>query len=106
MDASIKAEIRALMGQRDALEREIAERMARLTAPGQPGMDEPLVDREVRHRRRGLPRAMCGAPVTVASRRAGGRSGGAAVLLAPPRAPAPRPSAQRSCTTAAGLSPV
>jgi hypothetical protein len=44
---SIRQEIRALMREREALEASIAERMARLTAPGQPGMDEPLVDREV-----------------------------------------------------------
>jgi hypothetical protein len=53
MDASIKAEIRALSQQKDGVEREIAERMARLDAPGQPGMDGPLVDREVRPPRRG-----------------------------------------------------
>lgn len=49
MADSIKSEIRMLMQQKEGLEREIAERMARLTAPGQPGMDEPLVDNEVRH---------------------------------------------------------
>ena len=48
MEASIKEEIRTLMQQKEAMEREIAERMARLDAPGQPGMDAPLMDREVR----------------------------------------------------------
>lgn len=48
MADSIKAEIRALMQQKEAVEREIAERMARLDAPGGPGMDQPLVDQEVR----------------------------------------------------------
>lgn len=51
MAESIKAEIRALMAQRDGVEREIAERMARLDAPGQPGMDAPLVDAEVCERK-------------------------------------------------------
>jgi len=36
------------MGQKEGIERDIAARMARLDAPGQPGLDEPLVDPEVR----------------------------------------------------------
>ncbi|KAI8476042.1 MAG: hypothetical protein J3K34DRAFT_5325 [Monoraphidium minutum] len=51
MAASIKDEIKALMQQKEAAEREIAERMTRLDAPGGPGMDQPLVDGE------GYPRA-------------------------------------------------
>lgn len=46
MDA-IKAEAAELACRRAALEADIAERSARLNAPGQPGMNEPLIDAEV-----------------------------------------------------------
>eukprot|EP00873_Tetraselmis_striata_P046606 jgi/Tetstr1/466870/TSEL_011327.t1 len=42
----LKASIRALMTEREAMEEEIAERSARLTAPGMPGLKGPLVDSE------------------------------------------------------------
>lgn len=48
---SLKDEIRALMAEREAIEAEIEERTARLNAPGQPGMEDALVDAEVRVRR-------------------------------------------------------
>lgn len=47
MDA-LKEQMRGLMQQRSALEAQIAEHSGRLNAPGQPGMSDPLVDREVR----------------------------------------------------------
>lgn len=46
MDA-LKAELSKLQQQRAALEAEINERSGRLNAPGQPGMQESLIDKEV-----------------------------------------------------------
>jgi hypothetical protein len=46
MDA-VKAELNKLQEQRTALEAEINERSARLNAPGQPGMHDSLIDKEV-----------------------------------------------------------
>lgn len=43
----LKAELRRLLTERDVIEAEIAEKSARLNAPGQPGTTEPLVDKEV-----------------------------------------------------------
>ena len=48
--AELKARLRELMAQRDAIEAEIADRTARLSAPGQPGLQGSLLDKEVRER--------------------------------------------------------
>ncbi len=45
---AIKAELRKLMDQRDAMEREINERSERLNAPGGGGLEGSLVDKQVR----------------------------------------------------------
>eukprot|EP00775_Hariotina_reticulata_P004864 gene4864-5109_t len=50
MDA-LKARMQQLLEQRQSIESEVHERSQRLNAPGQPGMDGPLVDKE------GFPRA-------------------------------------------------
>jgi hypothetical protein len=42
-----RAELSKLQQERAALEAEINERSARLNAPGQPGMHESLIDKEV-----------------------------------------------------------
>jgi hypothetical protein len=47
----LKARLRELMDQRGAIEAEIAERTARLNAPGQPGLQGSLLDKEVRRAR-------------------------------------------------------
>jgi hypothetical protein len=47
---TVKAELSKLQQQRAALEAEINERSARLNAPGQPGMHDSLIDKEVRVR--------------------------------------------------------
>lgn len=46
MDA-VRAELSKLQQQRTALEAEINERSARLNGPGQPGMHDSLIDKEV-----------------------------------------------------------
>ena len=43
-----KAELLKLQQQRSAIEAEIKERSARLNGPGQPGMQDSLIDKEVR----------------------------------------------------------
>jgi hypothetical protein len=45
---AVKAELLKLQQQRSAIEAEINERSARLNGPGQPGMQESLIDKEVR----------------------------------------------------------
>ena len=44
--ASLKAQLQALLSQRDAVENEVAERSARLDKTGV-GMSSPLIDAEV-----------------------------------------------------------
>lgn len=43
----LKDQLKQLMTEREAIEVEISERSARLTAPGMPGLEGPLVDEEV-----------------------------------------------------------
>lgn len=45
--ASLKAQLRELDVQRQAIEAEVEERSARLNAPGMPGLKGSLVDKEV-----------------------------------------------------------
>lgn len=45
--ADVKVELKSLISQREDLERRIAEASARLHAPGQPGLKETLIDKEV-----------------------------------------------------------
>jgi hypothetical protein len=44
---SVRSELNKLQQQRAALEAEINERSARLNGPGQPGMHDSLIDKEV-----------------------------------------------------------
>ncbi|MEW5306482.1 MAG: hypothetical protein WDW38_007424 [Sanguina aurantia] len=44
--SDVKVELKSLISQREDLERRIAEASARLHAPGQPGLKEPLIDKE------------------------------------------------------------
>jgi uncharacterized protein involved in exopolysaccharide biosynthesis len=44
---SLRTELNKLQQQRAALEAEINERSARLNGPGQPGMHDSLIDKEV-----------------------------------------------------------
>ena len=43
----LKAEMKQLMAQKSTIEGDIAERTARLNAPGQPGLTGSLMDKEV-----------------------------------------------------------
>eukprot|EP00192_Tetraselmis_astigmatica_P020504 CAMPEP_0117662308 /NCGR_PEP_ID=MMETSP0804-20121206/7987_1 /TAXON_ID=1074897 /ORGANISM="Tetraselmis astigmatica, Strain CCMP880" /LENGTH=212 /DNA_ID=CAMNT_0005469205 /DNA_START=220 /DNA_END=859 /DNA_ORIENTATION=+ len=43
---ALKVELKGLAKEKDTIELEIAERSARLTAPGMPGLKGPLVDKE------------------------------------------------------------
>lgn len=60
--AALKAQLKQLIAQRDLIEQEIAERTARLNAPGQPGLNGSLLDAA------GFPRADIDLPAVRADR--------------------------------------
>lgn len=46
---ALKDELKGMMKEREAMEKEIEERTSRLQAPDGPGLSGNLVDKEVRH---------------------------------------------------------